>query len=206
MGYQARAGMIHHRLASLYHHSYRATLQTDVDTQPGSRNKKLKQLSELHYVKATTIFTNLSMYSQAIRALLERAGLMEAFLASSKTDSSKYKVLLQILDIILEAENVIKRIVGREDDDEVNKEELDQEKKMMETVLQRLQFTLLSMIKVSSGTNYVKNKRKSEKKPSDNAVVKDAYATTLRYSSESKIFAKDLLQLFAHILKDRSSM
>merc|ERR1711915_778074 len=171
MGYQARAGMIHHRLASLYHHSYRATLQTDVDTRPGSRNKKLKQLSELHYVKATTIFTNLSMYSQAIRAILERAGLMEAFLASSKTDSSKDKVLLQILDIILEAENVIKRIVGREDDDEVNKEELDH-----------------------------------EKKPSDNTVVKDAYATTLRYSSESKIFAKDLLQLFAHILKDRSSM
>ena len=104
--YQARAGMIHHRLASLYHHSYRATLQSSsdvaVDNQLGNRNKKLKQLSELHYVKATTIFTNLCMFSQAIRAILERAGLMEAFLASSKTDSAKYKVLLQILDIILE--------------------------------------------------------------------------------------------------------
>jgi len=208
--YQARAGMIHHRLASLYHHSYRATLQSSsdvvVDNQLGNRNKKLKQLSELHYVKATTIFTNLCMFSQAIRAILERAGLMEAFLASSKTDSAKYKVLLLILDIILEAENVIKKIVGREDDDEVNKEELDQEKKMMETVLQRLQFTLLSMIKASSGSNNAKNKRKSEKKTSDNTIVKDAYAATLKYSSENSNFSRDLLELIEIILKDRSNM
>ena len=42
--YQVRAGMIHHRLASLYHHSFRSAQHiTEV------RLKKLKQLSELHY-------------------------------------------------------------------------------------------------------------------------------------------------------------
>merc|ERR1712111_318622 len=113
---------------------------------------------------------------------------------------------LLILDIILESENVIKKIVGREDDDEVNKEELEQEKKMIETVLQRLQFTLLSMIKASSGSNNAKNKRKSEKKTSDNTTVKDAYAATLKYSSEHSNFSRDLLELIEIILKDRSNM
>ena len=40
---QVRAGMIHHRLASLYHHSYRATLAQE------ARSRKLRQLAELHY-------------------------------------------------------------------------------------------------------------------------------------------------------------
>ena len=42
--YQVSAGMIHHGLASLYHHSFRSAQHiTEV------RLKKLKQLSELHY-------------------------------------------------------------------------------------------------------------------------------------------------------------
>ena len=87
--YQVRAGMIHHRLASLYHHSFRSAHQiTEV------RLKKLKQLSELHYVKATNLFIILCMFAQAIRTIPDRAGMLEASLLSSKLDVGKYKILL----------------------------------------------------------------------------------------------------------------
>merc|ERR1719445_264809 len=145
-----RAGMVHHRLASLYHHSYRATLQV-----ADARSKKLRQLSELHYVKATQLFVQLSMIAQAIRTVLEMAGLLEASLSQSKSDVGKSKVLLQILDIILENESILAKMIERDEADE-DQEESEEEKKMTETILQRLQFTLLSLVK-SGGVN--KNKK-----------------------------------------------
>ena len=48
----ARAAVIHHRLASLYHHSYRSCAEAC------QRRKKLRQLSDLHYVKAIGLFQN----------------------------------------------------------------------------------------------------------------------------------------------------
>ena len=60
---------------SLYHHSYRATLQ---EVEARSRKlRQLQQLSELHYVKAMHLFVQLSMLAQALRTVLEKAGLLE---------------------------------------------------------------------------------------------------------------------------------
>ena len=197
--YQVRAGMIHHRLASLYHHSFRSAQQiTEV------RLKKLKQLSELHYVKATNLFIILCMFAQAIRTILERAGLLEASLVSSKSDVGKYKILLQILDIILETEAVVNKIVNKDGDD-FDQEELDEEKKMTEIILQRLQFTLLSMVKCGNMSS--KSKKKGDKKSSgENNVVKDVYGSTLKCSVNSENFVKELHKLLLLVSSERVNM
>ena len=71
------------------------------------------------------------MNAQAIRSILERVGLLEA-----SANAGKYKTLLQILDIILETKDVVYKIIERGQSD--YNEEV--ERKMLETIVQRLQF------------------------------------------------------------------
>jgi hypothetical protein len=70
--YHYRAGVIHQRLASLYHHAYRSYDPKDVS----ARRKKLKQLSQLHYSKASALFLSLDRIADFLRSILESAGLM----------------------------------------------------------------------------------------------------------------------------------
>jgi hypothetical protein len=70
--YHYRAGIIHQRLASLYHHAYRSYDSKDIS----SRRKKLKQLSQLHYSKASALFLSLDRIADFLRSVLEAAGLM----------------------------------------------------------------------------------------------------------------------------------
>ena len=197
---QVRAGMIHHRLASLYHHSYRATLAQE------ARSRKLRQLAELHYVKAAALFSALAMFAQAIRTVLERAGLLEVALASAKSEAGKSKVLLQILDIILENEEVLGKMIARDEVEELDdKDEIIEEQKMTETILQRLQFTLLSLVKSGSGVS--KNKKKGDKRVSDGGgLVKELYGSTLKCSASSENFVKELQQLLTSVKKERANM
>ena len=71
------------------------------------------------------------MNAQAIRSILERVGLLEA-----SANAGKYKTLLKILDIILETKDVVYKIIERGQSD--YNEEV--ERKMLETIVQRLQF------------------------------------------------------------------
>ena len=198
---QVRAGMIHHRLASLYHHSYRATLAQE------ARSRKLRQLAELHYVKAAALFSALAMFAQAIRTVLERAGLLEVALASAKSEAGKCKVLLQILDIILENEEVLGKMIARDEVEELDdKDEIIEEQKMTETILQRLQFTLLSLVKSGSGASS-KNKKKGDKRVSDGGgLVKELYGSTLKCSASSENFVKELQELLTSVKKERANM
>ena len=94
------------------------------------------------------------MFAQAIRTVLERAGLLEVALASAKSEAGKCKILLQILDIILENEDVLGKMIARDEVEELDdKDEIVEEQKMTETILQRLQFTLLSLVKSGSGAS-----------------------------------------------------
>ena len=70
--YHYRAGVIHQRLASLYHHAYRSYDSKDVSP----RRKKLKQLSQLHYSKASALFLSLDRTADFLRSVLESAGLL----------------------------------------------------------------------------------------------------------------------------------
>merc|ERR1719219_1990002 len=143
---QARLAVIHHRLASLYHHSYRHLLQ-DTDTAR-ERNNKMK-LADFHYVKATNTYSSLDMVAQTIRTVLERAGLVEASLATLKSEVGRYKANLQVLDIITDTKTILSKILSREvkltDPTEVEEEE-----KMVTTILNRLQATLLALVKTGA--------------------------------------------------------
>lgn len=75
--YQFRSAMIHHRLASLYHKSYRTS------TEEESRRKKIVQLSKLHYEKSAKLLLLLEHPAEFLRVQLERVALLE-FQAESK--------------------------------------------------------------------------------------------------------------------------
>merc|ERR1719219_2838361 len=142
---QARLAIIHHRLASLYHHSYRHLLQ-DTDTAR-ERNNKMK-LADFHYVKATNTYSSLDMVAQTIRTVLERAGLVEASLATLKSEVGRYKANLQVLDIITDTKTILGKIVSREEK-LTDPSEVEEEEKMVATILNRLQATLLALIKTA---------------------------------------------------------
>ena len=56
--------------------------------------------------------------SQFLRTVLERAGLVEAHLpAVKKGDGARYKLLLQVLDIVLETGVVESKLVEKENED-----------------------------------------------------------------------------------------
>ena len=201
--YQTRAAVIHHRLASLYHHSYRCYAMDD----SSNRKRKLKQLSELHYIKASQLFLLVDRLAEFMRTVLERAGLMEAQLPAVKGDSLKYKLLLQVLDIVLESGVVVTKLVEKERDDVVDQEENDEEKKMLETVVQRIQFLLLSMVKLNNLP--IKSKKsKTDKKSCVGPpnIVKEIYAAALKCSGRSSTLAMDLHNLITRIMGDRGAM
>jgi len=205
--YQTRAAVIHHRLASLYHHTYRCYTQEDTTN---TRKRKLKQLSELHYVKASQFFLVVDRPAEFIRTVLERAGLTEAQLSGVKGEGAKYKLLLQVLDIVLETRIVFLKMVNREEDEVVDKEELEEENKMLETVVQRFQFILLSLMKLGN-INGKNKKLKSDKKLSGVAgnvgnVIKDSYAAALKCSGSGVHLVRAVHQLVVRLVGDRVSM
>ena len=81
-------------LASLYHHSYG---QDD----NSNRKRKLKKLSELHYVKASQLFLLVDRLAKFIRTILERAGLVETQLPAMMGEGARYRLVLQVLHIVL---------------------------------------------------------------------------------------------------------
>eukprot|EP00092_Neocalanus_flemingeri_P040206 GFUD01043793.1.p1 GENE.GFUD01043793.1~~GFUD01043793.1.p1 ORF type:complete len:663 (+),score=225.82 GFUD01043793.1:208-1989(+) len=199
--YQTRAAVIHHRLASLYHHSYRCYATDD----NSGRKKKLKQLSELHYVKATQLFLVVDRSAEFLRTVLERAGLTEAQLPAVKGEGARYKLLLQVLDTVLETGVMVAKMVEKEEEDIVDKEEWEEEKKMLETVVQRIQFILLSLVKLGNVSG--KGKRsKPDKKGGGGATIKESYAAALKCSGKSCSLAKDVHQLISKLVCDRGGM
>ena len=88
---------------------------------------------------------------------MERTGLAEVALAGARTEAAKGKVLGGVLDILLETRPAVHSLVSREEAGEEAKEE----GKMLEMLVQRVQFTLLSMNKLDTGKG--KNKKDSLK-------------------------------------------
>ena len=84
--------------------------------------------------------------AEFLRTVLERAGLVEAQLLAVKGEGARYKLLLQVLDIVLETGVVVARLVEKEEEEVVDKDEWKEERKML---VQRIQSILLSMVKLS---------------------------------------------------------
>ena len=76
---------------------------------------------------------------------------------------------------------------------------------MTEIILQRLQYTLLSMVKCGNMSS--KSKKKGDKKSSgENNVVKDVYGSTLKCSVNSENFVKELHKLLLLVSSERVNM
>ena len=185
-----RGGVIHHRLASLYHHSYRC--YGPEDSSP--RKKKLRQLSDLHYVKAAGLFLTAERYGEYLRTVLERAGLAEAPLANMKSDSARQKGTMAVLEVLVEVRGAVASLAAMEEAEEERGEEGKEEVKMLETLVQRIQFILLSLIKLDTS-------KKSKNKKADN--LKDLYAASLKCSGKS---AKAIHQLLVRLVSERLNL
>ena len=200
---QTRAAIIHHRLASLYHHSYRHLLQ-DTDTSNArelarDRNNKMK-LADFHYVKATNTYSSLNMVAQTIRTVLERAGLVEASLVTLKSEVGRYKANLQVLDIITDTKTPLDKIISREEK-LPDQTEVEDEEKMVATILSRLQATLLALIKGGGGGGG--KQKKSKQDSTDTGVIKNMYGQALKVSVKTENFVAELIKLISKIEEER---
>jgi len=199
--YQYRAASIHHRLASLYHHAHRCYTTDD----PSPRRKNLRQLSELHYVKAGTLFQLLDHPTEYLRTQLERAGLVEGQVLQGATNASKFKGLVSVLEVLLEMSPVIEKLSKKPEremksaqsitppEDEDGEEII----KMLETFLQRLQFNLLSMVKLQSEKSGKTTKKRDKSTP--NAKLKEIYAASLKCNVKSKKFPNSIFSILQQI-------
>jgi len=183
-----RGATIHHRLASLYHHSYRCYGPED----PTPRKRSLRQLADLHYVKAANLFLTAERFGEHLRALLERAGLVEGALAAGRTEAARVKVLLAVLEILVEARPAVAAIVEEPD----AREEGEEEEKMLETLVQRLQFTLLSLMKVDQG-----RRGRSRKEG-----LKEHYAAALRCTGRREGMAREVQGLLERLASDKTNV
>ncbi|XP_035783260.1 erythroid differentiation-related factor 1-like [Anopheles albimanus] len=90
--YSFRAALIHHRIASYYHMSYRKT----VDEQ---RRKTVLQLTKLHYEKAAKAFESLAEPQEFLQIQMERIALQEYLCEQSQTTAAKTRHLLVALEL-----------------------------------------------------------------------------------------------------------
>ena len=197
--YQYRVAVIHQRLASLYHHSYRCFDTTD----SSFRKKKLKQLSENHYMKAAPIFLQLDRLGDCLRSILEKCGLYEAQL-EGQTTGAKLKLFSHILSAFVEAVPVLERMqrthseerpAGEEscgNEDTMGKEdksgEEEEEVFLVGTLLQRVQATLLQLFKVLSN----KTSKKGKEQITSAQRVKALYGESLKIDQGVEVIVKFL--------------
>ena len=131
-------------------------------------------------------------FGEHLRALLERAGLAEGALAAGRTEAARVKVLLAVLEILVEARPAVAAIVEEPD----AREEGEEEEKMLETLVQRLQFTLLSLMKVDQG-----RRGRSRKEG-----LKEHYAAALRCTGRREGMAREVQGLLERLASDKTNV
>ena len=149
----------------------------------------------MHYVKAAGLFLTAERYGEYLRTVLERAGLAEAPLANMKSDSAKQKGTMAVLEVLVEVRGAVASLAGMEEAGEERGEEGKEESKMLETLVQRIQFILLSLIKLDTTA------KKSKSKRGEN--LKDLYAASLKCSGKS---AKEIHQLLVRFVSERLNL
>jgi len=106
--YRFRAASIHHRLASLYHKSYR-TLPAD-----DARHKNVLLLSRLHYEKSSRLMLQLERPLEFLRVQMERVALSEFQAQNAPSHAGKLKSLQMALELLLQCQPMLKLMSERE--------------------------------------------------------------------------------------------
>ncbi|XP_062565937.1 erythroid differentiation-related factor 1 isoform X2 [Armigeres subalbatus] len=90
--YSFRAALIHHRIASYYHFSFRSTAEEH-------RRKTVLQLCKLHYEKAVKIFESLNEPQEYLQIQMERIALQEYQCELAQTIPVKLRHMQQALEL-----------------------------------------------------------------------------------------------------------
>lgn len=142
--YQYRFATICHRLASLYHNSYRNM------SEENQKKKIIYNLSNDYYEKSILMYKKLNDNEELLRVTLEQIGLHERNLSQLNGYSSKLKALNLIIHILLTISQI-----------DFNDSETNDEKQIIENLLQlfeaRMSFCVKGLIKCLS-TKVSKNK------------------------------------------------
>lgn len=182
--YNYRAGLIHRRLASYYHNSYRsASIE--------SRERHILQLCLLHYEKSASLLEALKEHKDFMEVQMERVAFYEYQADSSKLVPHKLKTYRTILDMFFESLPILQHLVDLQSFENVDIKALETLLKLFE---QRLQSTLKWLAKLSitqtgkSATNFA-------------SVYKKMFGLTLSKSCKDLEF-NDMIQHLFSLVKD----
>ncbi|XP_058122575.1 erythroid differentiation-related factor 1 [Anopheles ziemanni] len=103
--YSFRAALIHHRIASYYHMSYRSAADEH-------RRKTILQLTKLHYEKAAKTFESLAEPQEFLQIQMERIALQEYQCEQAPTTAAKTRHLLAALDMCKQAHPLIEQLAS----------------------------------------------------------------------------------------------
>ncbi|RZF42879.1 hypothetical protein LSTR_LSTR012693 [Laodelphax striatellus] len=145
--YQYRAGMLHYRLACLYHKTYRNL----VADENSSRRKNVLQLCTMNYEKAARILLAIEYPSDYLRVQLERVALLEFQAENSNGALMKIKhyqnaitILVQCVQIL----NIMTTSTNVPEESDLEQQERATEKTLLDLMENRLQFLLRTLVKL----------------------------------------------------------
>ncbi|XP_055603523.1 erythroid differentiation-related factor 1-like [Uranotaenia lowii] len=170
--YSFRAALIHHRIASYYHFSFRSLSEE-------SRRKTVLQLCKLHYEKAVKIFENLSEPQEFLQIQMERVALQEYQCELAQTIPAKMRQLQQALDLCKQSRPMIEHLSMTKSSTTNSNVNCNDIQKLLELFEKRLQVILRTLAKLcllSSGNSGSK-KEESDRLASH---YKNLFAVTLQ--------------------------
>jgi hypothetical protein len=133
-----RSGLIESRIASLFHHN----LRTSVDD---SKRKNVQQLCRYHYEKAAKHMESLKEAKDFLEIQMERIALQEFMTESSPALGGKLKQLQQALDLFHESAPIVQHLAALTSFENMDLVELE---KLLTLFEQRLQVILKTLIKI----------------------------------------------------------
>ncbi|XP_058823689.1 erythroid differentiation-related factor 1 [Topomyia yanbarensis] len=148
--YSFRAALIHHRIASYYHFSFRSA-------NDEHRRKTILQLCKLHYEKAVKIFESLSEPQEYLQIQMERIALQEYQCELAQTIPVKFRILQQALDLCKQSQTMIEYLCNAKSlvsvaNSNFNCEEIQKLLELFEKRLQVILKTLAKLCLLSTGT------------------------------------------------------
>ncbi|XP_041369063.1 erythroid differentiation-related factor 1-like [Gigantopelta aegis] len=190
---QYRAATINHRLASLYHNSYR---NQEINDQ---KRRHLRQLAEHHYDRAMRHFLSVEAFSDLLRVELERVAMLELFYQSQSSSKGKLRCLHSVFLILLSCRDAIVPLCSQADGGSEEKSEPSEESNLYFILLSRIQFVLLQLIKTYSTLQ----KRHCENTLKD---LKRFYAQSLQSETEKVDCLKERWKWVADFLSELVSL
>uniref|UniRef100_A0A1Q3F018 Erythroid differentiation-related factor 1 n=1 Tax=Culex tarsalis TaxID=7177 RepID=A0A1Q3F018_CULTA len=139
--YSFRAALIHHRIASYHHFSFRSAAEEN-------RRKTTLQLCKLHYEKAVAIFESLSEPQEYLRIQMERIALQEYQCELVQTVPAKLRQLQQALELCKQSRAMIECLSSTKCAQNGGNVDRDELQKLLELFEKRLQVILRTLTKL----------------------------------------------------------